>query len=114
MTNTGDGKRRPYSQWRGPLWVISGHCCLTFECPLCPRKRTSPKTAVTSALCQKRPKCAAAKLSYSITSSAIATSVGGGWRPSTFAVLRFIASSNLSGNCKGRSAGFAPFRMRST
>ena len=37
-----------------PLRVISGHCCRTFEGPLYPRKRTSPKALVMSAKCQKR------------------------------------------------------------
>jgi hypothetical protein len=35
-------------------------------------------------------------------------------RPSTLAVLRLIAVSNLVGVCTGRSAAFSPFRMRST
>src|SRR5262245_13139014 len=51
---------------------------------------------------------------HSITSSARASSVGGTSRPSALAVFRLIASSNLVGNCTGKSAGFAPFRMRST
>jgi len=34
---------------RCPLWVISGHCRGTSECPLYPRKRTSPKPVVMSA-----------------------------------------------------------------
>ena len=40
--------------------------------------------------------------------------VGGTVRPSAFAVLRLTASSYLVGACTGRSAGFSPFRMRST
>ena len=51
---------------------------------------------------------------HSITSSARASSVGGTSRPSAFAVLRLITSSNLVGFCTGRSAGFSPLRMRST
>jgi hypothetical protein len=51
---------------------------------------------------------------YSITSSARASSVGGTSRPSAFAVLRLITSSNLVGACTGRSVGFSPLRMRST
>src|SRR5262249_40261891 len=46
---------------------------------------------------------------HSITSSASASSLSGIW---TFAVLRLMASSNLFGNSTGRSAGFAPLRMR--
>ena len=52
--------------------------------------------------------------SYSITSSAVASSEGGTVRPSAFAVLRLIAVSNFVGVCTGRSAGFSPRRMRST
>ena len=48
---------------------------------------------------------------YSITSSARASSVGGTSRPSAFAVLRLITSSNLVGCCTGKSAGFAPLRI---
>ena len=52
--------------------------------------------------------------SYSITSSARASTVGGISRPSALAVLRLITSSNFIGCSTGRSAGFAPVRMRST
>jgi hypothetical protein len=49
---------------------------------------------------------------YSITSSAATCSVGGTVRPSICAVLALMTSSNLL-DCKtGRSAGFAPLRMR--
>src|SRR5262245_34355590 len=51
---------------------------------------------------------------HSITSSARASSVAGMSRPSALAVLRFTTSSYLVGACTGRSAGFSPFRMRST
>ncbi len=51
---------------------------------------------------------------HSITSSARASKVGGTSRPSTLAVLRLMASSNLVGACTGRSAGLAPFSIRST
>jgi hypothetical protein len=36
------------------LWVISGHGCLTFRCPLYPQKRTSAGRVGMSALCQKQ------------------------------------------------------------
>src|SRR5262249_17001751 len=52
--------------------------------------------------------------SHSITSSARASTVGGTSRPSVLAVFRLITSSNFVGACTGRSAGFSPFRMRST
>ena len=54
------------------------------------------------------------QLVHSITSSARASSDGGMSRPSDFAVLRLITSSNLVGASTGRSAGFAPRSMRST
>ena len=49
---------------------------------------------------------------YSITSSARASSVGGTSRPSAFAVLRLMISSNFVGCTTGRSAGLSPFRIR--
>src|SRR3954470_23953941 len=52
--------------------------------------------------------------SYSITSSARASSVDGTVMPSALAVLRLITNSYLVGACTGRSAGFSPLRMRST
>src|SRR5262249_12472090 len=51
---------------------------------------------------------------HSITSSARASSVGGTARPSAFAVLRLKANLNRVGCSNGRSAGFAPLRIRST
>src|SRR5437588_200468 len=48
-----------------------------------------------------------AAATYSITSSATASSVGGTSRPISRAVLRLITSSNLFGACTGRSAGLA-------
>src|SRR5262249_39586762 len=50
----------------------------------------------------------------SITWSGRASRLSGTVRPSAFAVLRLMASSNLVGACTGRSAGFSPLRMRST
>ena len=49
---------------------------------------------------------------HSITSSARANSVAGTVMPSTRAVLRLMASSNLVGCKTGRSLGFSPFNMR--
>src|SRR5882757_9832354 len=61
----------------------------------------------------RRRRCTAEKGSelaavHSITSSARASTVSGTARPSAFAVLRFITSSNLVGACTGRSAGLPP------
>src|SRR5215468_2640076 len=51
---------------------------------------------------------------HSITSSASARSLSGILRPSALAVLRLMTNSNLTGASTGKSAGLAPFRMRST
>src|SRR5262249_46003989 len=51
---------------------------------------------------------------HSVTSSARNRIEVGTSRPSALAVLRLITSSYLVGACTGRSAGFAPLRMRST
>jgi len=50
--------------------------------------------------------------SYSITSSARASSDGGTVSPSALAVLRLITSSNLVGCSTGKSAGRVPRRSR--
>src|SRR6266540_6351077 len=49
---------------------------------------------------------------HSITSSAIASSVGGISRPSVLAVLRLGTNSNLVDCMTGRSAEFSPLRIR--
>src|SRR5262245_2808503 len=51
---------------------------------------------------------------HSITSSAVARSVGGMWRPSDFAVLPLITSWNFVGRSIGSSCGFAPRKILST
>jgi hypothetical protein len=51
---------------------------------------------------------------HSITSSAIVSSLSGIVRPSAFAVLRLITSSNLVGCSTGGSPALAPLRIRST
>jgi hypothetical protein len=48
---------------------------------------------------------------YSITSSAMESTPAGIVRPSVFAVLRLMTSSNLVDCITGRSAGFAPLRI---
>src|SRR6266545_759163 len=49
---------------------------------------------------------------HSITSSAVICMISGTVRPSALAVLRLMTSSNLVGCSTGRSAGFAPLRIR--
>ena len=51
---------------------------------------------------------------YSITSSASASIDGGTARPSGFAALRLMTSSNIAAWVTGRSDGFSPLRMRAT
>jgi hypothetical protein len=67
-----------------------------------------PPQAWTLFSCQKRTQQWTKGQSYSITSSARASSVGGTVRPSALAVLRLITSSYFVGACTGRSAGFSP------
>src|SRR5262249_47064689 len=67
-----------------------------------------------SALCQHAQHTRELKSSYSITASAVASSVLGTVRLSAFAVVRLMTSSYLVGACTGRSDGFSPLRMRST
>src|SRR5262249_31792456 len=55
-----------------------------------------------------------AALHHSIISSAMASNLSGISMLSALAVLRLITSLYLVGACTGRSAGFSPFRMRST
>ena len=71
----------------------------------------SSRTRAYSRVC---PEAESGAPSYSITSSARASRVGGTSMPSAFAVLRLITSSYLVGFCTGRSTGFSPLRMRST
>ncbi len=51
-------------------------------------------------------------LAYSMTSSAIASSVGGTVRPIDLAVPALMTSSNFVGRSAGTSAGISPFRIR--
>jgi hypothetical protein len=51
---------------------------------------------------------------YSITSSARASSVAGTSRPSAFAAVKLITSSNFVGNSIGKSPGLAPLSILST
>src|SRR5215469_458605 len=52
------------------------------------------------------------RATYSITSSARATKVGGIAMPTARAVFRLMTSSNLVGCTIGRSPGFSPFNTR--
>src|SRR5262249_4364695 len=52
--------------------------------------------------------------SHSMTSSAVASSLGGTVMPSALAVLRLITNSNFVGCSTGKLAGFSPLRTRLT
>jgi len=52
------------------------------------------------------------RVTYSITSSTRASGGAGTVRPSAFAVLKLIVSSNFVGCRNGKSAAFAPLRIR--
>src|SRR5262249_56878185 len=58
---------------------------------------------------EKRDELAAV---HSITSSAIASSLSGIWRPSILAVLRLMTNSSFVACMTGRLAGCSPLRMR--
>jgi hypothetical protein len=116
--------------------VNSPPCC-SLRCPLCSTLRTqvgyraclgSRGTSVLhrSRYRQPAPACRFGAMNgraqlmvpqlktfYSIASSAVASSEGGTSRSSILAVFKLTTSSNLVGNCTGRSAGFSPLRIRS-
>jgi hypothetical protein len=76
-----------------------------FDKPSCPvylRKRTRAVQKLMSAKGQKRHS------SYSISSSARASSDGGTFTPSPAATFRLMVNSNSVACCTGRSPGFAP------
>src|SRR5262249_59972918 len=64
--------------------------------------------------CRRRPAAQRDELAppHSITSSAVESSVGGTVRPSALAVQALMTNSNLVDCTTGKSAGFAPLRMR--
>jgi len=74
--------------------------------------RSAPPHRAAWRLLAVRAPCSA--MIYSITSSAVASSVGGTWRPIALAVLRLIIRSILVGCSTGWSAGLAPLSILST
>jgi hypothetical protein len=80
-----------------PLWIISGHRVRSTSCLLYPRKRHQlsalrcPLSAKSGHSVARRKRC------YSITSSAVASSVCGIVSPSAFPLLRLMTRSNLVG-----------------
>src|SRR4051812_31128839 len=81
------------------------------------RDKTSASALIASRrdlLHRLKPRAMSACLGYSISSSARASNLRGRVRPSAFAVLTLMTSSNVIGRSTGRSAGFAPRRILST
>ena len=88
---------------------------LTPVCsPVYPQLRTSANaTGMSQQWATSGLMSTAAKFrAYSMTSSARASSVAGTSRPSILAVSALITSSNFDACTTGKSAGFAPLRMR--
>jgi len=77
--------------------LLRGRCTSDFS-DLCLPRRAMPDARHDS--------------NHSITSSAIASSTGGTVRPSILAAVRLMIKSIFFDSCTGRSAGFAPLRMR--
>ena len=77
-------------------WVIRDIRPL-LACPLLLQERTNVGTVGMVAKCHSRPKCAAAKQGYSITSSAVNRSLAGTVKPIDFAVFKLITRSYLVG-----------------
>ena len=88
-----------------PLWLLSN---VRFT----PESGYGIGTTGMSALCHLLPYAAHKSHFYSITSSASNCSALGTSRPSNLAACALMTNSNLVDCTTGRSAGFAPFRIR--
>src|SRR5262249_60721494 len=97
-TTTIDGRYLPPPAQPIVLWRANYHHAISDFCNNICQERTQADAAI--AVCRSQ--------SYSITSSARASTVAGMSMPSVFAVLRLITSSYLVGVCTGSSAGFSP------
>jgi hypothetical protein len=72
-------------------------------------------TDLNRLICKTKPDVRAFGLvAHRITSSAWKRTEGGMVRPSAWAVLRLMTSSNVVGCSTGRSAGMVPFKILST
>src|SRR4029077_5255266 len=92
-------------------WVNSGKHLLALSFSAFDPSRTSTSLRDFARKAPSAPSGALlARAPHSITSLASASSVGGTVRPSAFAVLRLMTSSNFVGRSTGRSDGFAPLR----
>ena len=106
----GEARCRCHEHWPNGLSVFAARrACVRF----CTGRRTIPGKPNRRSVPQPDP-CSAAKIHYSITSSARASSVGGISSPSALAVIMLMTRSNLVGCSTGMSPGFAPRRILST
>src|SRR5262249_42497432 len=86
------------------------HGTIAKRVDLAKRRRLGKGLPFSSSRVGRKGRC----ITHSITSLAATSKVCGTVSPSALAVLRLITSWNLVGSCTGRSAGFSPWRMRST
>jgi hypothetical protein len=85
---------------------------LQHFCPLHLNEQTPTGGGFTTLCANSRPEqVQQTEQAYSITSSAVASSVDGTVRPNVLAVSALMTSSNLLACMTGRSAGFVPLRM---
>src|SRR5215472_10232754 len=94
-------------------WIALRLCCQDADAP-------HPRPLLR-ARCERPCRCRAAEqreelaaVAHPITSSAVASRVGGTARPNALAVMRLMTRSNLVGCWTGMSPGLAPRRILST
>src|SRR6516164_1438646 len=84
---------------------------VTFECSVV--HRIAIRSGATDVrFVPKADSSTAAKIPYSISSSASDRNDAGTVNPSALAVVRLMTNSNLFSRSIGRSLGFAPLRIR--
>src|SRR5262249_22829078 len=98
----GGGIRIPH----GVVWRSHQHADASHALALLRARRERPRNGCAA---EQRDEVSPV---HSITSSARASSAGGTVSPSILAVCALMTSSNLLDCTTGRSAGFAPLRMR--
>src|SRR5262249_35801969 len=105
----------PHSPRHRPASLPDAISCLgAFRPPVASRRAETSLPAAEN-LHRKRPEQVQQwDCSYSITSSAMLSSVGETLRPSNRAGGRLMTSSNLLDCTTGKSAGLAPLRIRPT
>ena len=99
----GSGAQLPL---RVALNVLHHHCDPPHPIGLLRLRRDRPRRRPAKQCDELAPR------DHSITSSALASSVGGISMPSVFAVCRLMTNSNLEARKTGKSAGSSPLRMR--